>query len=67
MTQSIISLERLPISDDAILKFSGGSQILVRILDDNEGVRIILTPNNKLVRINKNLSCVVLAEHVTIR
>lgn len=67
MTQSIISLERLPISDDAILKFSGGSQILVRIIDDNEGIRIILTPNNKLVRINKDLSCVVLAERVTIR
>lgn len=67
MTQSIISLERLPISNDAVLKFSGGSQILVRILDDNEGVRIIHTPSNKLVRINKDLSCVVLAEGVIIR
>ena len=67
MTQSIISLERLPISNDAVLKFSGGSQILVRILDDNEGVRIIHTPSNKLVRINKDLSCVILAEGVIIR
>lgn len=67
MNQSIISIERLPLDNAAVLTFTGGTQYFVRIVDEYEGVRIILTPSNTLVRINKDLSFVVLAERVTIR
>ena len=67
MTQ-ISSITVLPTgTNEATVSFDNGYQMLVRIIDEFEGATTILTPSNKLVRINADKSCKILAEGVSIR
>ena len=64
----VISVDKLATGNgDAVVKFSNGYQLLVRVIDEHEGRMIIHTPNHKLVAINADLSCKTLCEGVSIR
>jgi len=68
MTATIINVDRLATGgNDAVVKFSNGYQLLVRVIDEDSGRYIVYTPNHKLVAIGKDLSCKVLCEGVSIR
>lgn len=63
----ITSVERLPINNDGVVTFSNGAQQLCRILFEEDGMWVILSASNKLVMINPDMDCKVLAEGVSIR
>lgn len=64
---TVKSVERLAQTSSAVVTFSNGYQLGVRIVDEHDGRYIIITPTNKLVAINNDMSCKVLAEGVSIR
>lgn len=65
---TVTSIQRLSVDNDtACVTFSNGYQLLVRLVDECDSASIILTPSGKLVRINADKSCKVLAEGVSIR
>jgi hypothetical protein len=68
MATSIKSIERIPTSnDEAVIIFANGAQQLVRVLFEEDGMWIILSASSKLVAINPDMDCKVLAEGVSIR
>ena len=67
MEVTIKSINRIPTSnDEAVIIFSNGAQQLVRVLYEEDNNWIILSPSRKLVAINQDMDCKVLAERVTI-
>lgn len=63
----IKSINRIPTSnDEAVIIFSNNAQQLVRVIYEEDGMWIILSPSKKLVAINLDMECKVLAERVTI-
>ena len=68
MTATITSISRIPTSNnEAIIAFSNGAQQLVRVIYEENGGWLILTASSKLVTLNPDLDCKVLAEGVSIR
>lgn len=68
MATSIKSIERIPTSNnEAVIIFANGAQQLVRIVWEDDGMWIILSASNKLVMINPDMNCKVLADGVSIR
>lgn len=68
MAVTIKSVNRIPTSnDEAVIIFSNGGQQLVRVVYEEDGMWIILSASKKLVAINPDMECKVLAEGVTIR
>ena len=68
MALTIKSVNRIPTSnDEAVITFSNDGQQLVRVVYEEDGMWIILSASKKLVAINPDMECKVLAEGVTIR
>lgn len=68
MAVTVSSIDRIPTSnDEVIITFSNGAQQLARAIYEESGMWIILSSSNKLVAINHDMECKVLAERVTIR
>ena len=68
MTTTIKSIDRIPTSNnEAIIQFSNGAQQLVRVIYEEDGMWLILSASSKLVAINPDMDCKVLAEGVSIR
>jgi hypothetical protein len=68
MEATVISVDKLATgSSDAVVKFSNGYQLLVRVIDEHEGRMIVYTPNHQLAAIGRDLSYKTLCEGVSIR
>lgn len=68
MATTIKSIERIPTSnDEAVIIFANNAQQLVRVIWEEDCMWLILSASNKLVMINSDMTCKVLAEGVSIR